>query len=186
VELEERHWLPRYCRGESSCFNQLIERYGSLIYGFLHRYGIDAGLKDDLFQDIFLKVHQAASSYQPTKPLRPWLVSVALNTIRNHMRTTANSDRKLAQLKLVTPAPSIAADQVTDDKARLEWLQQQISQLPEQQREVLALNTLQGLNLKEISTITRLPLNTVKTHLRRARLNLTEALLALESQELPS
>jgi len=73
-------------------------------------------------------------------------------------------------------------DEQAEQQATVSWLQRRIAVLPERQREVLVLSTLQGLRMKEIATILRLPENTVKTHLRRARLALAEGLARRESQ----
>ena len=63
----------------------------------------------------------------------------------------------------------------------MRWLEQRIAALPEPQREVLVLSTMKGLRMSEIATILELPENTVKTHLRRARLALAESLAQREN-----
>ena len=56
------------------------------------------------------------------------------------------------------------------------WLEGRISNLPDKQRETLVLSTMKGLRMKDIARVMGLPENTVKTHLRRARLALAEDL----------
>ena len=77
-------------------------------------------------------------------------------------------------------------DERLDQQATVSWLQHQISTLPGPQREALVLSTIQGLRMKEIAAILKLPENTVKTHLRRARLALAESLAKRESQPMPA
>lgn len=67
-------------------------------------------------------------------------------------------------------------EEQVDRAATLSWLEQQITELPVTQRDVLVLSTVKGLRMKEIAKVLRLPENTVKTHLRRARLALAERL----------
>ena len=57
VDLKERNWLPRYCRGDEQAFDELLLAYRSLVNSFLFRYGIEGRHRDDLFQDIFLKIN---------------------------------------------------------------------------------------------------------------------------------
>ena len=90
VDLEERNWLPRHVRGDKAAFPQLLAAYQARIYGYLTRCGILAHVRDDLFQEIFLKVHRAADSYQPTRPLPPWIFTIAANAVRNHLRGAKN------------------------------------------------------------------------------------------------
>ena len=86
VDLEERAWLPRHCRGDRNAFEALLAAYRRPIYNYLVRTGVAAADRDDIFQNIFLKVHRAAQSYQSSRPLRPWLFTIAANTVRTHFR----------------------------------------------------------------------------------------------------
>ena len=71
-------------------------------------------------------------------------------------------------------------DEQLEHQSTVVWLEQRITTLPEQQREVLVLSTIKGLRMKDIATVMALPENTVKTHLRRARLALAESLVRRE------
>ena len=201
VDLNERNWLPRHCRGDQQAFEQLLQAYRTLVYTFLYRYGIDSQHRDDLFQDIFLRVHQSASSYRRSEPLRPWLISIVLNTVRNFRRDSGRRQHAMNHLKAVSdnssadsgnpgPAPAQALepglDEQVEQQATVLWLEHRIATLPEQQREVLVLSTVKGLRMKEIATILAVPENTVKTHLRRARLALAESLAERENEAAPS
>ena len=71
-------------------------------------------------------------------------------------------------------------DEQLEQRSTVTWLERRIADLPEQQREVLVLSTLKGLRMKDIASVMALPENTVKTHLRRARLALAESLARRE------
>jgi RNA polymerase sigma-70 factor (ECF subfamily) len=190
VDLAERSWLPRHARGEAGAFDELLRTYRTLVLTLLVRYGIEAQHRDDLFQDIFLKVHQAAGSYRPSEPLRPWLVSIVLNTVRNFRRDRGRRQHFMTRLQTgavetpatvvpLDPAPHAPGlDEQLEQQTTLAFLERRIAGLPERQREVLVLSTVKGLRLQEIASLLRLPENTVKTHLRRARLALAEDLAA--------
>ena len=55
------------------------------------------------------------------------------------------------------------------------WLERAIQALPMPQREVLILKTIENVPLKDIASILGMPINTVKTHVRRARMRLVES-----------
>ena len=181
LDLEERGWLPRHCRGDSQAFALLMHQYRALIYTFLIRYGIDRQNRDDLYQEIFLKVHQAAHRYQPSQPLGPWLVTIALNTVRNHRRDQARRWRIVKQLPEPVRQYQPGVDKTQEQSATLGWLETAITQLGEPQREILVLSTLKGLRMKDIASMMKLSENTIKTHLRRARLALAEQLLVRDN-----
>ncbi|MGI9301805.1 MAG: RNA polymerase sigma factor [Gammaproteobacteria bacterium] len=177
VDLETRSWLPRHCRGDGSAFPKLMQAYRAPVYSYLTRCGLDRDVRDDLFQDIFLKIHKAAASYQPAKPLRPWIFTIAANTVRNYLRS--ESGRPTASLDQGTSEhrdPAADTETHTELHGLLDWLEQAIAGLPFKQREVLLLTAVEGLRQNEAAEALQIPLNTVKTHLRRARLTLVQAL----------
>jgi len=186
VDLEERSWLPRHSRGDEEAFGHLMMAYRGFVMTFLWRYGVARGERDDLFQEIFLRIHQAASSYQPSQPLRPWIVTIILNTVRNYRRDQYRKSRFLSLFYADTKHrskrdPNQGADQMLEQKSTVHWLESRIRELPDKQREALVLSTMKGLRMKDIARVMSLPENTVKTHLRRARLALAEDLDRRES-----
>ena len=178
VELDERTWLPRHVRGDERAFSELLNAYRAPVYSYLVRCGVDAGVRDDLFQDVFLKIHSAAATYQPARPLRPWIYTILANTVRSHLRggkdgrTVPSSD---CPLEPADPRPG--TDEQVENREIVDWVETAIAALPPAQREVLLLISVEGFRHQEVAEILHAPVNTVKTHLRRARLNLAKALL---------
>ena len=86
VHLEELQWLPRHARGDADAFPALMDAYRAPVWNYLARCGVSLQLREDLFQDIFLKIHTSAASYRAAWPLRPWVFTIAANTLRNHVR----------------------------------------------------------------------------------------------------
>ena len=176
-DLEERTWLTRHYRGDSSAFPALLEAYRRPVYSYLVRGGVAEADRDDIFQGIFLKIHSAANSYDPTRPLAPWLFTIVANTVRNHLRDrpipfsqVQNEDPPEA------PDPNPGPEHITTVRETLAWLEQALLALPPMQREVLLLTAIAGLRQQDVAQFLNLPLNTVKTHLRRARLALAAGL----------
>ncbi len=180
VDLEERSWLTRHCRGDASAFPALMEAYRRPVYGYLVRGGVAAADRDDVFQSIFLKIHAAAESYDPTRPLGPWLFTIVANTVRNHFRaqgvpiTTVSRDDPLDPLD--PPDPNPGPEHIAEARETVAWLEEALLALPPAQREVLLLITIVGQRQQDVANSLNLPLNTVKTHLRRARLALAAGL----------
>ncbi len=180
VDLEERTWLTRPSRGDASAFPALLEAYRRPVFGYLVRSGVAEADRDDIFQSIFLKIHAAAQSYDPARPLGPWLFTIVANTVRNHFRaqavpiTTVPRDDPLDPLD--PPDPNPGPEQIAEARETIAWLEEALLALPLAQREVLLLVTIVGLRQQDAAISLNLPLNTVKTHLRRARLALAAGL----------
>ncbi len=175
--------LVRHRDGDESAFPELVTRYRASVYGYLVRMGVAAEARDDLFQEIFLRVHRAAGRYEPARPLQPWLFTIVANAVRNHQR----GDR-LRQLRFVAvapeqpdpPDPAPDGERAADSRQTAAWLQQAIGRLPRAQREVLVLAAIERQPLAAIGTALGIPVGTVKSRLGRARLALAQALASRE------
>jgi RNA polymerase sigma-70 factor (ECF subfamily) len=175
VDLEERTWLARHRRGDASAFPALMTAYRRPVYSYLVRGGVAQADRDDVFQAIFLKIHAAAGSYDPARPLAPWLFTIVANSVRNHHR-----DRPRASSLTVSEDdpldPNPGPEHIASARETLSWLEGALAALPPAQREVLLLTAIVGLRQQDVAQALDLPLNTVKTHLRRARLALAARL----------
>jgi len=173
-ELTER-LLVAHRDGDRDAFSHLVERYRRPVFGYLVRCGIAQADRDDLFQEIFLKIHQRADQYDTARPLHPWLFTVVANTVRTYLRK-----QKLRSYFVWEPGPDIEddapdAESLASAQQTKAWLERAIQALPMPQREVLILATIENLPLKNIASILDMPINTVKTHVRRARMRLVES-----------
>ncbi|MCU7960052.1 MAG: RNA polymerase sigma factor [gamma proteobacterium symbiont of Bathyaustriella thionipta] len=127
-----------------------------------------------------MKIHLAAASYKPALPLKPWLFAIVANTVRNHFRKQAGS--RQVPLQDEHPDNQQSAENIIDNKARVAQLQQAISTLPLDYKEVLVLVSIQAIAQKEVAAILKIPLNTVKTRLRRARDLLLKTMPPIDKQ----
>ena len=187
VELEERTWLARHCRGDRDAFQALLAAYRRPIYSYLVRTGIAEADRDDIFQNIFLKVHRAARTYQPSRPLRPWLFTIAANTVRTHFRDRRGAGPlSTAGVSDEPVDPNPGPERIVAGRETVAWLEGAIAALPPAQRQVLVLVSVVGLRQRDVAEALALPLNTVKTHLRRARLGLAEAMAGREAPDEPT
>ena len=97
----------------------------------------------------------------------------------------SSTDKHISELSASNPLNE-GPDEQLEQHTTVKWLEQRITTLPERQREVLVLSTMKGLRTKDIAIILALPESTVKTHLRRARLALSESLVQREKTSAPS
>ncbi|MCP3977864.1 MAG: RNA polymerase sigma factor [bacterium] len=173
----ERDLLLRFREGDREAFAELVAAYRAPVWSYLVRCNIPAADREDLFQDIFIRVHRAAGQYEPSRPLHPWLFTIVANVVR-----TFHRKRKLRGILFADAADVERADRAPSGersasaRQTVDWLEHEIRDLPPAQREVLLLAGVQNVPQKDVAGALGLPLNTVKTHLRRARLTLAEKL----------
>ncbi|TDR20483.1 RNA polymerase sigma-70 factor (ECF subfamily) [Marinicella litoralis] len=174
LDLEERTWLGAHLRGDQQAFAKLMQAYRKPVYSFLVRNGIDSACRDDVFQEVFLKIHKSAHSYQANRPLSPWIFTIAINTIRNFQRKVQPAILSLEAAAVIEDeAPSPDSTAQLDET--IDWLEQAVIQLPPAQAEAFTLSIIKGMKIKQVSEILGLPLNTIKTQLRRARQTLLDS-----------
>jgi len=181
IAISERVLLERHRRGDPDAFPALVAAFRAPVFGYLTRCGVASADRDDLFQEVFLRVHRAAgpngTSELPTGPVAPWLFTIAVNLVRSHFRKT--TVRKIMTLDDTaaekTASASTAPDRALESRRDLAWLDAAMQKLPLEQREALVLSSIEGLELSEIATALEVPTDTVKTRVRRARLALAEA-----------
>ena len=186
-ESEEKDLILRHIEGDGDAFAELIDRYRAPVYSYLARCGVATDDRDDVFQDIFIRIHRAASSYDPDRPLHPWLFTIVANGVRNHLRrqrvrSLVGSADQVGEATAKNPG----AERVTAGRQTMAWLEERIKELPLARREVLLLACVESLPLREVAAVLGLPLGTVKTHLRRARLTLAEELAHRNAPEVES
>ncbi len=178
-----RELVARHLAGDAGAFSELIELYRAPVFTYLCRSGITNLAKDDLFQDIFIKIHLHATDYDPSKPLRPWLFTIATNTVRSHFRKE-RTKRLFTLFKLQkSEARSFSAQEHAEVKETAAWLDQAMQKLPSAQREAIALVSLQNMSQEEAAEALGIPLPTLKTNLRRAKLTLSKVLARKKLRE---
>jgi len=168
-ETDEQLMLA-YAGGESAAFNALFVRYQQPVFGFFRRRVVDAGLAEELAQETFLAVVRAAKRYEAAALFRTWLYAIAFRILRAHRRKAAFRATFLGAAKEGSePAVpcSLEAEIV---------LRQAVGRLDGVDREALLLREFEQLSYAEIAELLKLPLNTVRSRLFRARMALHEVL----------
>jgi RNA polymerase sigma-70 factor (ECF subfamily) len=157
--LEFRH-------GSREAFDELFARYRDGLYGFfLRRLGSQARA-EELTQDTFLAVLRATARYEPRATVRSYLFGIAWNLV-------SGERRKLGHDPLGEPAAEPANDARPDSSL---WVRQALARLEPAEREILMLREYEQLSYDEIAGLLRVPVNTVRSRLFRARMALRELL----------
>lgn len=176
VALDERRLLSRHVAGDPTAFEELLGLYRAPVYGYLVRCGVSDSAREDLFQEIFVRVHESAERYQAERPLKPWLFTIVANSVRSWYRK-----KKVEALVFEDDPPPVPVEPLAH--AELEgrevaaWLSEAIAALGMMQRQAVVLVCIEGIEQQQVAEILEVPLNTLKTHLRRGRLALTSALM---------
>lgn len=130
----------------------------------------DAALADDIAQEAFIKAFLHLNAFVGRSTLSTWLFRIAYNCFCDNKRAAERySSTEVESLTV------IAADK-TDGAFEHQELYLALDKLTTKERTALLLFYMEEKNLKEISDITHMPVNTVKAHLHRGKLHVSEHL----------
>ena len=187
-EPDEKILIESVLLKDSTAFEQLIRKYEGLVIHIVAPLINNEKDKEDICQDIFLKVYEKLHTFQSRSKLSTWIGNIAYNTSINFLQKKKNillddilkpgnySDKHDYEdfiNKNETPTP----ERLLIKKEESKLLAAAVDKLPVIQKTLLLLFHQDELSLDEISQVIEMPVNTVKSHLFRARTNLKEMLL---------
>jgi len=177
--ISDYELIQRFINGETSCFDQIINRHKNKVFAYISLYIRDQALAEDLFQDTFMKVIQSvrAGKYQDNGKFISWVMRIAHNLIIDHFRrikqmnTVSNDDYESDLFNSKKLCDSNVEDDMISKQIQKD-VRKMISFLPDDQREVVILRHYAGLSFKEIADLTGVSINTALGRMRYALINM--------------
>ena len=147
-------------------FERLYEEHAQALYGFLAYRTGNPVLAEDLLADTFEKALRSRSRFDPRRGShKTWLYTIALNSLRDHLRRSAAADRATELLA----AGEGAGTELTDDVfARRDELMQALATLSDVEREAVALRYGADMTVPEIAKLQGEKLTTIEGRVYRA------------------
>lgn len=129
----------------------------------------DAGLAEDVTQEVFIKLYKHMDSIANTEMLRPWLIRVALNEARNTLRTKIRANtRDENYVKESVGNDVFSVEDEFDERSGISAINRALDKIKEPLRSCLVLKQ-QGLSYREIAESLSLNENSIGTYVARAR-----------------
>jgi len=179
--------VGRVQAGDRQAFRVFIEKYKRLVAAIVFRMVYNAADREELSQEIFLKIFENIKDFQGSAKISSWIGRIASNTCINHLRKKhlpLFADISPAGQTLENVAGSgLSPEGLSERDDRSRDLQREIDLLPAQYRLVLTLFHFSEMNYDEIGKALEMPAGTVKSHLFRARQKLRERLMPAAREE---
>lgn len=162
--------LARAKKGDQAAFAELVRAHQSMVFSiaqrFMHGFSDGRALAEDLAQEVFIHLYQNLAAIESPEHLKFWLRKVTghrcIDHARRHKQQTARQSVSLDD------APEMHAAFQFGDTIMTTALRRMIATLPEKPRLVVTLRYQEDLDPTEIAAVLDMPLNTVKSHLRRS------------------
>ena len=150
------------------------------MFAFLKQFLNRTDLVEDVFQETFLQLFNSRASFDPSRPLRPWLFTIAANkakdALRKGQRTSAVSIGAISdeqEMSFDEMLNTLTSDNTTpyDDLNKGETaarVDRVIAEMPENLREILILSYFNKFSYKQMADVLSIPIGTVKSRLHTA------------------
>jgi RNA polymerase sigma-70 factor (ECF subfamily) len=187
-EPDEKALVAEVLLKNRTAFERLIRQYEGLVIHIVVPLIKNPEDREDICQDVFLKVYEKLHTFQFRSKLSTWIGNIAFNTAINFLKKKRNKlledvFKSYKENDSAAYGIDISSDETQNpenlliQKEEMKRLKTAVERLSGIQRTILLLFHQDELSLEEISLIVEMPVNTVKSHLFRARAGLKEMLL---------
>jgi len=174
--IDDRALVRRILEGDMNAFSLLINQNQKLVEHMIGRLVKGQEEKEELCQDVFLKVHEKLGEFSFQSRLSTWIATIAYRHAINHIRKRKMfySDIPDEENFTSTFVENETPESLTSEKDMDAFIFKLIDELPAQYKMVLLLYHVEDMAYSEISEIMTMPDGTVKNYLFRARNMLKE------------
>lgn len=166
-------------RGNPDAVAVAYDEHHEAIRAFAQRLVGDEALAEDLVHEVFVSLPQLIDGFRGDSSLRTFLIGVAVNHARRHVRNASRRRELLERASHDSVPPSAPnPERQLETQTLLAAIDRALDQLPIEQRVAFILCDVEERTSAEAAEIVRAPEATVRTRLRQARLKLREVLEA--------
>jgi len=160
-----------YRDGDAHAFEQLYLKHKGGLYRYLLRKCGNAGIAEELFQDVWMKLIKARERYEVKAKFTTFLYQMAHNHFIDYYRkhsisASLNQNFQDDEMENIPAGNNYQPEQQVESQQQIETLMQLIGELPDEQREAFLLREEAGLGVAEIAEVTGVNLETAKSRLR--------------------
>lgn len=175
--------LDRFRAGDGAAFDEIVSRYERRVFAIAIRICRHHEDARDVTQDVFVTALRTLAGFRGDAQLSTWLhrvtVNASLDLVRKRSRREGPSVDEMDDAPAEDPGPEAAAI----GSLRAREVHRALGRISPDQRAVIVLHDLQGLDYAEVAVALEVPVGTVKSRLHRARLALGKELGHLKEQE---
>jgi RNA polymerase sigma-70 factor, ECF subfamily len=169
--------LAAVAKGDQAAFERLYEATRAKLYGQVLRILRRADLTDEIIQEVYLKVWSSAGQFNPAvaSPIT-WMMAIARNRaidlVRKKTESSVEEEPEVQEVAAETPDP-LAQREMSEELKRLLAC---MGELDEERRRMVLLAYYSGVSREQLAAQFDVPVNTVKTWLRRSLIEIRECL----------
>jgi len=166
--------MVAYQGGDTEAFGTVYAALRGALTGYLRALARDAAVAEDLVQETFLQLHRARHTFQPPRPVKPWVYAIARNVFLMNRRAAFRRGRHETIADEALPDIPVAPE--IESFGDRDSVRKALAGLPETRREPLVLHHVLGLSFKEVGAVLGISEGAAKVRAHRALTELREAM----------
>lgn len=185
--LSDNELVKLYMDGNEESLSILVKRHKRRIFSYVYLITRDKALTEDVFQETFFKVIQTLKKqqYNEEGKFLPWVLRIAKNLIIDHFRkvkkmpsvsSVMNDEGEVTCIFDIIPGAVSSSKDTEQARFFKETIRSIVSDLPQDQKEVVIMRTYYDMSFKEIAEVTNVSINTSLGRMRYALINLKKML----------
>ncbi|MCY4535035.1 MAG: RNA polymerase sigma factor [Bryobacterales bacterium] len=174
--LVEPETIQKAQSGDDEAFGEIIRVYRKRILGTVYRMISRGDDVEDVGQEVFVRLYDSIGQLRTPQVFEPWLYRLTVNACYDYLRRKRREiDIRMADLseeQVVAIDAALSGRRAIEDSHKQgakELLEVVLSRVSEEDRLLLVLKEIEGLSLKELSTVYKVNTNVLKVRLFRAR-----------------
>jgi RNA polymerase sigma-70 factor (ECF subfamily) len=168
--------IDRLRRAEPDAIAEVYDRHHARLRAFAQRMVGDASVAEDLVQEVFITLPSAIRRFREGASLDSFLIAIAINHARHHVRAAARRRRALERLAREPGHPGDSPEKRSSQRQLADALVRALDELPIDQRVAFVLLEVEDRSSAEAATLVGVPEATMRTRLHHAKRRLRELL----------
>jgi RNA polymerase sigma-70 factor (ECF subfamily) len=179
--VDESTLVRHAANGDAAAWEPLVLTRQEAVFRLSYMLIGDTDDAEDIAQETFLRAWNHLKRFDPTRPLRPWLLSIASNLASNRRRSAGRYLSALMRAFRNEPAPSNSLEEKSIQHIEARDLWKAVQNLSIADQQIIYLRYFLELSVAETAQALNVPEGTVKSRLRRA----LERLRGIIQQDFP-
>ena len=148
--------ISQICRNEKEGLRRIYEDYNPMVYSAVWEILRNREDAEDVTSEFFIRLWDVAGTYRPGRGHRAWMLTIARNMAIDYLRK-----RRREEPAEILPEDASAGETVEEKAVNTLSLEQALSKLKDEERQILDLKIMGGLKFREIAALLGKPQGTV-------------------------
>lgn len=166
--MDESTFVRQAINGDVAAWEPLVRGHQEAVYRLCYLLLGDADEADDVAQETFLRAWRYLKRFDPERPLRPWLLSIASNLVSNRRRSAGRYLAALTRAFRSAPASATSAEEKSARQMEAQDLWKAVQTLSTADQQIIYLRYFLELPVAETAQVMQVAEGTVKSRLNRA------------------